>query len=125
MTTRRKGRLRGTGGSGGSAVEATMVLHIRAANLPEPERELSFHPVRRWRFDFAWPGRKLALEVEGGTASGRSRHSQGAGFEADCEKYNAAALMGWTVLRVTSGMVRDGRALRVLERALERAVNVT
>lgn len=34
---------------------------------PEFVREHRFHPTRRWRFDFAWPDEKVALEVEGGT----------------------------------------------------------
>jgi hypothetical protein len=48
----------------------------------------------------------------------RGRHVRGRGYEADCEKYSEAALRGWRVLRVTNGMVRDERALALLERAL-------
>lgn len=95
-----------------------MALHIRVSRLPEPVREHRFHSSRLWRFDFAWPDHRLALEVEGGTASGHSRHSSGAGFERDCEKYNEAALLGWHVLRVTGQMVKDCRALSMLQRAL-------
>jgi very-short-patch-repair endonuclease len=93
------------------------VAIIQAAGLPAPIRELRFAPPRRWRFDYAWPARQLALEIEGGTWTG-GRHVRGKGYEADCEKYNAAALLGWTVLRVTTAMMRDGRALALLERAL-------
>ena len=100
-----------------SEAEERMAVQIRAVKLPRPAREHCFHVGRRWRFDFAWPARKVALEVEGGTRSG-GRHVRGDGFERDCEKYNAAALAGWVVLRVTSSMVRDGRALTVLEEAL-------
>lgn len=84
--------------------------------LGEPEREYRFAPPRRWRFDYAWPGLRLALEVEGGTWS-RGRHTRGRGYANDCEKYNAAALAGWRVLRVTTDMVRDGRAFLLLDRA--------
>jgi len=62
------------------------------------EREYKFHPVRKWRFDFADPHGKVAVEIEGGAFSG-GRHTRGAGFIADCEKYNAAILMGWRVFR--------------------------
>ena len=72
--------------------------------------------LRDWRFDFAWPDRGLAVEVEGGTWSG-GRHTRGGGFEGDCEKYNAAALLGWKVLRFTGGMVESGLAAATLERA--------
>lgn len=85
--------------------------------MPEPVREYRFHPKRKWRFDFAWPARLVAVEVEGGTFSG-GRHSRGKGFEADCEKYAEAAILGWRVLRVTTAMVNDGRALALIERAM-------
>jgi very-short-patch-repair endonuclease len=85
--------------------------------VPEPVREYRFHPKRKWRFDFAWPARLVAVEVEGGTFSG-GRHSRGKGFEADCEKYAEAAILGWRVLRVTTAMVNDGRALDLIERAM-------
>lgn len=107
-----------------SALEDTLALHIRAAGLPSPERELRFHDKRRWRFDFAWPSHMLALEVDGGTmgaGAAQGRHTRGKGFEADCIKVNTATLLGWRVLRVTGAMVRDGRALATLEEALSQA----
>lgn len=60
-------------------------------------RELAFHPERKWRFDFAWPDAKLALELEG-----MGRHQRFLGYQEDCAKYNAAVLLGWRVLRVMS-----------------------
>lgn len=97
-----------------SELEDTLCWHIKASRLPEPVQEYRFHPVRRWRFDFAWPDLMVAAEVEGGTWA-RGRHTRGAGFEADCEKYNTAASLGWRVLRFTGAMVEDGRALAALE----------
>jgi very-short-patch-repair endonuclease len=61
-------------------------------------REYWFAKPRRWRFDFALVGPKLALEVEGGVFT-RGRHVRPKGFISDCEKYNAATLLGWRVLR--------------------------
>ena len=90
---------------------------LRAAGCPAPVPEYRFAPPRRWRFDLAWPALRLALEVEGGTWA-RGRHVRGRGYERDCEKYNAAALLGWRVLRVTTDMLGDGRALALLARAL-------
>jgi len=57
-------------------------------------REYRFHPTRKWRFDFASPLLKVAVEIEG-----RGRHQSIAGFRADCEKYNTATSMGWRVYR--------------------------
>lgn len=81
------------------------------------EREVRFHPVRRWRFDFAFPDRRLAVEVEGGIY-GHGRHQRVGGFTADCEKYNEAALLGWVVLRVTPAQVKAGAALGWVAKAL-------
>lgn len=67
---------------------------------------------RLWRFDLAHSGEKIALEIEGGYLSGR--HMTVGGFRKDIEKYNVAALMGWTVLRATWDDVIDGTARRWL-----------
>ena len=100
-----------------SAPEDTLALHIRINEFPAPEREYRFRPPRRWRFDFAWPAQKLAVEVEGGIYRG-GRHTSIAGFTGDCEKYNEAALDGWRVLRVTPAQVDSGAAIDWLRRAL-------
>ncbi len=60
--------------------------------------EFKFHPDRRWRADFAIPSEKLLIEIDGGVWSG-GRHTRGAGFIGDCEKLNAAAVLGYRVLR--------------------------
>jgi hypothetical protein len=103
--------------SSGSDPTANLVAVLAWARVTPPETEVRFHPTRRWRFDLAWPSMRLAVEVEGGTWAG-GRHTRGAGFEADCEKYNEAALAHWTVLRVTPAMIDDGRALAVIERGI-------
>lgn len=90
------------------------------AGLPVPKPEWYFAKPRRWRFDLAWEDRMLACEIEGGVfLAGGSRHSRGRGFENDCEKYAEALCRGWRILRVTTDMVRDGRALGYLERLLK------
>ena len=95
-----------------------LVLQIRAVGLPRPVEEFRFHPTRKWRFDLAWPDRKLAVEIEGGAWS-HGRHTRGKGFTRDCEKYAEALCLGWRVLRVTTGMVNDGTALGYVERLLK------
>ena len=80
-------------------------LAEHAPDLPQPESQHKFHPVRRWRFDAAWPDALVAVELHGGTWSG-GRHTRGAGMEADCEKMNAALLLGWRVLVYTTSMLK-------------------
>ena len=48
------------------------------------------------------------------------RHNTGKGFEADREKWAEAAIYGWTIIGVTSGMIEDGRALDLITRAYEK-----
>lgn len=104
-----------------SKLEDLFAWQLSAAGLPSPSREYRFHPTRRWRFDFAWPDHGLALEIEGGVWN-RGRHVTPKGFVADAEKYNAAALAGWRVLRVTGAHVKQGQALAWAEQALAEAM---
>ncbi|HHX8586731.1 TPA: endonuclease domain-containing protein [Vibrio alginolyticus] len=100
-----------------SALEKTLLFQIKAMGLALPEKEYRFHETRRWRFDFAYPEHQLAVEVEGGTWAG-GRHTRGSGYEKDCEKYNEAALRGWSVLRFTGSMIKSGKAVETLKEAL-------
>lgn len=85
--------------------------------LPKYETEYRFHKTRRWRFDYAWPLRKVALEVEGGVWT-KGRHTRGGGYLGDMEKYNAATLLGWRVIRFTPTQVRKGEHLAILKQLL-------
>lgn len=76
-------------------------MSIAEANHLEFIPEHRFHPVRRWRFDFADTKNMIAVELEGGIWVG-GRHNRGNGFQADTEKYNKATVMGWRVLRYCS-----------------------
>lgn len=86
-----------------SPLEAKFIIAWRALapDYPEPVREYQFHPDREWRFDFAFPLHKLAIELEGGVHSG-GRHVRGTGYVNDLEKYNAATMLGWRLLRYES-----------------------
>jgi len=100
-----------------SELEALLAFQMRALGLPAWESEYRFHRDRKWRFDLAWPHLRLAVEVEGGVWTG-GRHTSPTGFEADCEKYSEAAILGWRVIRVTGAMVKDGRAIDLIQRAI-------
>lgn len=93
----------------GSKAEEALVVQLRALRIGGYAREYRFDSERKWRFDFAWPAELLAVEIEGGLWV-NGRHTRPVGFENDCEKYNAAQLAGWTVLRYTPGQVRSGVA---------------
>ena len=109
-----------------STLEKKMALILRTMaqdwpEMPVFESEYRFSPERRWRFDFCFPGPfRLAIECDGGIWTG-GRHTTGSGFEADCEKMNAAAVLGYRVLRFTSRQIDDAQYVeRTVRAALER-----
>ena len=91
-------------------------------------KELQFCPTRRWRFDYAIPDYKIALEVEGGAFKKRryidgdgdlvttigGRHNSAKGFLADMEKYNTATVLGWRVLRTIPDALLSGDTLDMI-----------
>jgi len=91
-----------------SSLERAFLTYWRmlARNEPEPECEYVFHPTRKWRFDFAWPDKLAAVEMQGATWA-QGRHTRGMGYRADCEKLAEAQLLGWRVFWVTSGMLEE------------------
>jgi very-short-patch-repair endonuclease len=100
-----------------SALEERFWYYCVLYNVPRPAREYRFHPERKWRIDFAWPACKIAVECEGGIWAG-GRHTRGAGFEADCYKYNELAASGWRVFRFTKRMIDSGEAIKMVLAAL-------
>lgn len=99
------------------AHQAVLGAQLAALGLPAPAVEYRVVPDRRWRFDFAWPAYRLALEVEGGVWI-RGRHTRPSGYLKDVEKYNRAALEGWRVLRATPQDVRSGAAAQLVQACL-------
>jgi very-short-patch-repair endonuclease len=93
-----------------SAGEALFALQLRADKLTGWEREYTFAPGRRWRFDFANPALKLAVEIEGGIWS-KGRHTRPSGYIGDMAKYNRATMLGWRVLRYSTEQVNTGEAI--------------
>lgn len=90
------------------------VAYAKACGLPEPQREVLFHSTRKWRFDYAWPNLRVALEVEGGIWTGGA-HGRGTGISRDIEKYNYATAMGWAVLRTTPSKLSTGETIAFLK----------
>lgn len=66
-------------------------------NFPDAVSEFKFHPVRKFRFDFAVPSAKVAVEVNGAIWV-QGRHSRGSGLRSEYEKMRLAAIAGWRVL---------------------------
>lgn len=97
------------------------VLQCKAHGLPDPVPEYKFHPIRKWRFDFAWFDDKaevyVAMEIEGGLFV-NGRHSRGRTMINDMEKYNNATLLGWKVYRFSTDEIKNGEAVKFMKGAL-------
>lgn len=80
-------------------------------------KEYRFHGTRKWRFDYAIPEHKIAIEVEGGVWTG-GRHTSPKGFLGDMEKYNTATVMGWRVLRTTPDKLLTNETLTMIRESM-------
>lgn len=94
--------------------------------IEKPETEYRFHPIRRWRFDFAWPDKKIAVEEEGGIwmrgRTGRGgAHSLPSNIIRDMCKSNEATRLGWKVYRFTPQEIRKGVAQEFMKDIFKRA----
>lgn len=100
----------------------------KSFNLPPLQREVKFHPTRKWRFDYGIVllktkpitpigieilEFKIAIEIEGGTFVA-GKHTRPAGYQNDCEKYNEAQRLGWSVLRFTKTDVVEDKVCRYI-----------
>jgi very-short-patch-repair endonuclease len=98
-------------------------LRLHGRDIPHAVRELRFAPPRRWRFDWAWPAALVAVEIDGGQwAANGGRHNS----DKDREKLNAAAALGWRVLRFSGAMLTTDPVgcVDVLRAALTREASV-
>lgn len=80
---------------------------------------------RMWRFDRSCELYMLAVEIEGlvmkrvgNLVVVGGRHGSMKGIIGDMDKYNAAALLGWTVLRFPQKYVASKRAIDTTTRVL-------
>lgn len=89
-----------------------------AAGLPEPVAECPFHPVRKWRFDFAWPEFHVSLECEGAIWT-NGGHSRGSGKRNDHEKFTNAAILGWRILYCQPSDLITAQTIQSIRSAIE------
>ena len=94
--------------------EAKLARELKTLKI-EFEQEFEFHPKRKWRADFHLVGKKILVEVEGAIWSG-GRHTRGKGYIGDMEKYNAATMMGFQVIRFSTDQVKSGHAIQQIEK---------
>ncbi|MFI9459844.1 DUF559 domain-containing protein [Acinetobacter sp. NPDC052428] len=94
--------------------EAKLARELKTLKI-DFEQEFKFHPDRKWRADFHLVDKKILVEVEGAIWSG-GRHTRGKGYIGDMEKYNAATMMGFQVIRFSTDQVKSGHAIQQIEK---------
>ncbi len=97
---------------GPSQIHIRMRQQIQQAGLPEPIEEYYHIKGRDFRLDFAWPDRKIGLEVQG------MAHRIKGKFHADIEKRALALIDGWRILEVSGNAVRDERGIGWLKQLM-------
>lgn len=86
------------------------------------ERQYKFIEGRKFAFDFADTYSKVAIEIEGGVfIKKRTGHTSISGILRDIEKYNAAASLGWLVIRATVKDLQDETFYQLIYRTLSQA----
>ena len=98
--------------------ERAFLANLTALGVPHPVAEHRFHPVRKFRFDYAWTDVGLALEVDGGIWNGGGAHGRGTGIARDQEKQNLAAIDGWRILRIQPKHLPDLATAEMVRAAL-------
>lgn len=83
-------------------------------NGPELKPEFYFCPNRDWRADYLVIGTMWLIELEGGIWSG-GRHTRPKGFIDDVYKYNQAAMLGYRVIRIATGMANADYISQIIE----------
>jgi very-short-patch-repair endonuclease len=106
-----------------SHLEELFASQLHLAGLEQPSEQHTFAKPRRWRFDFAWPERQIAVEIQGGGYV-YGRHNRPQGQRQDCEKFRWATWLGWELYTFTGDEVTDGSALRWMERVLDRTKEI-
>lgn len=99
-----------------SKAEECLAVALDAHALPgwDLTREFQFDKERKWKFDFAFPSQRLAVEI-----NGAGRHQSFKGMTADYEKWNEAVRQGWRVLLFRAHGINPTSARRAASFILE------
>ena len=104
-------------------LEKLFEFQLKAHKITGFEREYLFHPERKWRFDFAFEGPRIAVELQGGIFGKKSGHNSGVGIRNGMEKLNEAQRLGWRVYQFYVDDVKSGAAILYIKNVLQGAKN--
>lgn len=92
--------------------ETWLANQLEQAGLPKPARQFRWLDDRQYRADLAYP--PLLIEIDGAAHRIKGR------FLDDIEKNQQALLAGYWLLRIATSQVRNGKAVDIIRRALDR-----
>ena len=96
-----------------SQLERRFLQQLEQAQLTECcIREYYAINGRDFRLDFAFPSRKIGVEVQGAVHRIKGRH------RADIEKRVLHMLAGWRILEIGGAEIRNGKAIEWLKQLL-------
>jgi very-short-patch-repair endonuclease len=107
--------------------EALFAFQLQASGAPQWERQYRFaHELgREWRWDFAWPGLKLAVEIQGGIwKKGGGAHSHPTDILRNMAKHNDGAKLGWRLLQFSTDEVKSGEGLAYTMTVIRRELSL-
>jgi len=105
---------------------AAMDMFIRLVNIElsvDIWPEFFFSTQRLYRFDYAIPEYKIAIEQEGGIhLKGNSGHSSGTGIQRDMDKNNLAISQGWVIIRRTPDQMCTIETIELIKSVIKQRV---
>lgn len=107
-----------------TAKNDVFTFYVRQKLGVECVREYRFYPSRMWRFDYAIPALRIAIEIDGGIWI-QGRHNRASGYIGDMEKFNAAATLGWVVLKFTPQEQYSRKAFDLIAQTISNATQKT
>lgn len=99
-------------GAARSALETMLEARMAAANITGYQTEYRSLPNRKYRLDFAWPEKKLGVEVQGQVHRIKQR------FDDDIDKRALHILAGWRIIEVHRRAIQDGSAVEWIKALL-------
>lgn len=82
------------------------------------QSEYKFHPIRRFRLDFADPETKVGVEINGGIWMAKSGHNSGRGLQADYQKACEAMGLGWAIFPLSADMIEDNHWIDLIAQTI-------
>src|SRR5258706_8037672 len=84
-----------------SALEAEFLLQVRSLKQALPKLQYQPFQDRKFRLDFAWPDRKVAVMVQGNVHRIKDK------FYRDCELFCLLTVAGWRFLPISRRQVKS------------------